>query len=136
MSKNKNLSGGLFAAKPTPLTQTESSISAQVKEYLDARGIYNDRLQCGRIRTANGHWIVMCETGTPDRLAIVRGQAVFIETKTRGKKPSSDQLIKHDELRNNGALVIVADSFEQFKQQFSAIRAAIEENARKGNLYD
>lgn len=134
--KNKNLAGGLFAAKPTPLTPTESSISAQVKEYLDARGIYNDRLQCGRIRTASGHWIVMCEPGTPDRLAIVGGAAVFIETKTLGKKPSPDQLAKHDELRNNGAIVIVCDSFADFADKFSALRAAIE-NARKGvNLYD
>ena len=136
MSKNKNLAGGLFAAKPTPLTQKESSLSNQIAEYLTTRGLWNERLNSGRIRTERGNWVTLCEAGTPDRITLICGQAVFIETKTLGKKCSVDQLTKHDELRDSGAIVIVADSFGQFTQQFSAIRAAIENNARKGELYD
>ncbi len=134
--KNKNLAGGLFQHKPTPLTQKESSLSAQIAAYLRARGIYNERLNSGRVETKSGYWITLCEKGTPDRLAIVRGQAVFIETKTLGKKPTPKQLKKHDELRDAGAIVIVADSYQQFIYTFAAIRAAIEEKPRTTNLYD
>jgi hypothetical protein len=135
--KNKHLAGGLFAAKPTPLIEKETSISSAVKEYLDNRGIFNERLNSGKVETKNGNWIHLCDKGTPDRLAIVRGQSIFIETKTLGKKPTTEQLEKHDELRASGAIVIVADSYHQFVDQFSAIRAAVEE-ARRGemNLYD
>lgn len=134
--KNKNLSGGLFAAKPTPLTIKETPLSAQIAEWLDNRGIYNDRLNCGRIETKRGNWVTLCKTGTPDRFAIIRGQIIFIETKMFGKKPSPEQTARHETLTNFGAIVIVADSFQQFTQQFSAIRHAIENNAREVNLYD
>lgn len=134
--KNKNLSGGLFQAKPTPLTQKETSLSAQIAEYLTTRGIYNERLNSGKVETKSGYWITLCERGTPDRLAIVRGQSIFIETKTLGKKPTPEQLEKHDELRDAGAIVIVADSYQQFIYTFAAIRAAIEEKPRTINLYD
>ena len=134
--KNKNLAGGLFAAKPTPLTQKESSLSAQIAEYFRGRGIYNERLNAGKVETKSGYWVTLCERGTPDRLAIVRGQAIFIETKTLGKKPTPEQLEKHEELRNAGAIVIVADSYKQFTETFTAIRAAIEEKPRTINLYD
>lgn len=134
--KNKNLSGGLFQAKPTPLTQKETSLSAQIAEYLTTRGIYNERLNSGKVETKSGYWITLCEKGTPDRLAIFRGQSIFIETKTLGKKPTPEQLEKHDELRDAGAIVIVADSYQQFIYTFAAIRAAIEEKPRTINLYD
>lgn len=135
--KNKNLSGGLFAAKPTPLTIKETPLSAQIAEWFESRGIYNDRLNCGKIETKRGHWITLCKTGTPDRFAIVRGQIIFVEVKMLGEKPTLEQIYRHEKLRESGAIVIVADSFADFTIQFSAIRAAVEETARKGNeLYD
>ncbi|MGI8849352.1 MAG: hypothetical protein ACR2HT_04210 [Pyrinomonadaceae bacterium] len=134
--KNKNLAGGLFQAKPTPLTQKEASLSAQIAEYLTTRRIYNERLNSGKVETKSGYWITLCERGTPDRLAIVRGQSIFIETKTLGKKPTPEQLEKHDELRDAGAIVIVADSYQQFIYTFAAIRAAISDMPRTTNLYD
>ncbi len=136
MSKNKNLSGGLFAAKPTPLTIREAPLSAQIAEWLDARGIYNDRLQCGSFSTNRGNWIKLCKAGTPDRFAIIRGQIIFIEVKKRGEKPSGEQNGRHYELRESGAIVLVADSKDEFIYKFAAIRAAIEEQARTINLYD
>lgn len=61
MSKNKNLAGGLFQSKPTPLTQTETSLSSQIAEYLTTRGIYNERLNSsGRVETKSGYWITLC----------------------------------------------------------------------------
>lgn len=137
--KNKNLSGGLFAARqPVPLTIRETPLSAQIAEYLDNRGIYNDRLQCGKLQTARGHWIHLCKTGTPDRFCIIRGQIIFIEVKMRDEKPCAGQLSRHELLRKAGAIVIVADSFDGFRQQLTAIRAAISESAaqRSEQLYD
>lgn len=138
MPKNKNLAGGLVGARPSPLSIRETPLSAQIARWLAARGIYTDRLQCGGVRTSAGHWLALCQPGTPDRLCIVRGRAVFVEVKTRGEKPRAAQLKKHDELRRAGAVVIVADSFDDFRSQFTAIRAALEQSARKGdtNLYD
>ena len=136
MSKNKNLSGGLFAAKPTPLTIRETSLSAQIAGWLDARNICNDRLQCGAIKTLSGNWLKLCKRGTPDRFAIIRGQIVFIEVKKREQKPSAEQLERHDILRESGAIVIVTASFDNFVIQLNAIRAAIEMREKEISLYD
>jgi len=134
--KNKNLSGGLFAAKPTPLTIKETSLSAQIEDWLNARNIYNDRLQCGRVQTTRGHWMNLCKTGTPDRFAIIRGQIVFIEVKKRGEKPSEEQHERHYELRESGAIVLVADSFDNFVGQITAFRLIIEAQNKEMKFYD
>lgn len=136
--KNKNLAGGLFAGgKPAPLVTKESALSMQIKDYLDSRRLWNERLNCGRVRTDGGHLVRLCAAGTPDRLIVVRGQAVFIETKTSGAKPTLVQLEKHLELAEAGAIVIVADDFNKFRREFAAVRARIEENRRGAmNLYD
>lgn len=123
--KNKNLSGGLFAARPTPLTIKETTLSRQIAAYFDHRRIYNDRLNCGRVETAAGGSVALCKTGTPDRFAIVCGQIVFVEVKMRGEKPSAEQRKRHDELRAAGAIVIVADEFYSFVAHFEAVCAQI-----------
>jgi len=134
--KNKNLAGGLFAHKPTPLTIKETSLSAQIAEWLDARRIYNDRLQCGSFSTNRGNWIKLCKTGTPDRFAIIRGQIVFIEVKKRGEKPSEEQHERHYELRESGAIILVCDSFDNFVNQLTAFRLIIEARIKEMKLYD
>lgn len=126
MSKNKNLSGGLFAAKPTPLTIKETPLSAQIAEWLNNRGIYNDRLQCGQFQTPSGNWMRGSKAGTPDRFAIIGGQIVFIEVKMFKEKPTFNQMRQHETLKDSGAIVVVADSFDKFVNQLNAIRAAIE----------
>lgn len=135
--KNKNLSGGLFARQPTPLTIRETPLAAQIAGYLDNRRIYNDRLQCGQFQTPSGNWMRGSKRGTPDRFCIIRGQIIFIEVKMRNEKPAPEQIKRHDELCAAGAFVIVCDSFDVFIGKINAIRAAIEQ-PRKGemNLYD
>ncbi len=134
--KNKNLAGGLFAHKPTPLTIKEASLSNQIAEWLEARFIYNDRLQCGQFQTESGNWIRLCKRGTPDRFCIIRGQIIFIEVKRLGEKLTIDQAERHEILRGSGAIVIVPDSFDKFKQEMSAIRAAADDKTRELKLYD
>ncbi len=122
--KNRHLSGSLFTN--TPLTIRETSLSAQIAEYLSSRNIYNDRLQCGKIKTDRGHWITLCKTGTPDRFCIIRGQIIFIEVKKLGRQATPEQLERHEKLRSSGAVVIVADSFDFFITKFTEIRRQIE----------
>lgn len=100
------------------------NLSGQIVEWLESRFIYHTRLKCEKI-------------GMPGHLAIVRGQTIFIETKMHGENLIAEQFETHCKLRKNGAIVIVADDFNSFEREFSAIRAEIE-TKRKGeiNLYD
>lgn len=134
--RNKNLTGGLFAAKPMPLTQTEASLSAQVADYFKRRRIWTERLNAGKVETRGGHWIKLCGEGTPDRIAIIRGQAVFIETKTKTGKVSEAQRKKHAELRDSGAIVIVADSFAMFLFEIGIVREIIEKKKERYEIYE
>lgn len=137
MSKNRNLSGGLFTyGKPKPLTIKEAPLSGQIVDWLDGRGIYNDRLQCGQFQTPSGNWMKGSKTGTPDRFAIICGQIIFIEIKMFGKKPTFEQVRKHEELRRHGAIVITCDSFDYFVREFSAIRAGIYDSGKEMNFYE
>ncbi len=137
MAKNKNLAGGLFAAKPTPLTPNERTVSYNVEVWLNNRNIYNDRLNCGAVVTKNGNWITLCKRGTPDRFAIVRGQIIFIEVKRFGEKPTPDQKKQHVLLRDSGAIVLVVDSFKQFADKFSAVCSEIiKAQSKELKLYD
>ncbi len=135
MSRNNNLSGGLFAAKPTTLTVKETSLSAMIADWLTNRRIYNDRLQCGEFETPSGHWMRGAKRGTPDRFCIIRGQIIFIEVKTATGKISPAQRAKHDELCAHGAIVLICDSFENFIGKMTAIRAALDV-MRGANLYE
>lgn len=124
--KNKNLSGDLSAARSAPPALSEAPLSAQIARWLDARNIYNDRLQCAKVQTISGRSIHLCKTETPHIFAIISGQIIFIEVKMRGQAPKPEQLEKHLELMNAGAIVLVADSFDQFVCEFNAYREAIE----------
>ena len=98
--KNKNLSGGLFAVgKPQPLTIKETPLSAQIKEYLDNRGIWNERLNSGKIQTMNGNWITLCEKGTPDRIAVFAVRRFLSKQKCSAK---SRQTSSSPNIRNSG----------------------------------
>lgn len=132
--KNKNLSGGLFVGKPSPLAIRETPLSKQIAEWLANRGVWNERLNSGKIETRDGRRIHLCERGTPDRIAVVRGRAIFVEVKTFGEKCSPEQLEKHDELRQSGSIVIVVDLFTSFREAFEAIRSEIERRPARGEL--
>ncbi|HEY8562820.1 MAG TPA: hypothetical protein VIL74_20750 [Pyrinomonadaceae bacterium] len=135
--KNKNLSGNLFTKKA--LTIKETPLSSSIAEWLDLHKIYNDRLNSGKVKVVKSYfnktlqkwidydpyWMQLSQTGTPDRFAIVRGHIVFIEVKQLGKKPSTEQLAKHDELRKAGAIVLIVDSFDDFLFQFNEIKNKI-----------
>ena len=135
---NKNLSINTFTKETLPIK--ESALSATIKEYLDVHRIYNDRLNSGKVEIVKKYfckktnqwkefrnWLHLCAEGTPDRFCIIEGFTIFIEVKQRGKKPTPEQLAKHDELRTKAkAFVIVVNSFEDFVKQFNDIKRTIE----------
>lgn len=47
--------------------------------------------------------------GLPDRLFTKRGLYIWIEFKRPGERPTAKQLIRHKQLRDNGAIVYVCD---------------------------
>ena len=104
-------------------------LAAQIAEWLDAHGIYHECLPRGD--TAAG------ESETPERFAVARGQIIFITAAPNGEKiGAARRLEKQMERRKSGAIIVRADDFTEFINQFSAIRAALEEKARTLNLYD
>lgn len=125
--KLKDYKGGLFAGKkPSAIEPSESNISKTIEGLLNARRIYNDRLNSGavevtkRVKDKNGklsvftHWIKLAKPGTPDRFAILPGGVVlFIEVKIREGRLSPEQIERHAELRKAGAVVLVARSVDE-----------------------
>ena len=49
--------------------QGETSISNQIKNYLDGRKILNFRVQCGRVKVGK-NYIHFAQKGVPDRFAL------------------------------------------------------------------
>lgn len=51
--------------------------------------------------------------GLPDRMCLFpKGRIIFVEVKSKGKKPRKIQKVVHDRLRSLGFLVLVLDSRE------------------------
>lgn len=134
MAKNPNLSGNLFTKQQ--LTIKETPLSKTIAEWLNVHRIYNDRINSGKVEVVkrypkNGiwteyrNWMTLAKTGTPDRFAIYKGRIIFIEVKQKGKKPTSDQLERQQELIASGSIVINTDSVDDFIAQFKAIQSNI-----------
>ncbi|HEX8773277.1 MAG TPA: VRR-NUC domain-containing protein [Pyrinomonadaceae bacterium] len=101
--------------------RVEAGISSAIREYLDARRIYNVRVNSGKVRGPSGSWIHLAPAGTPDRLACYRGRFIAIEVKKPGEEPSLEQLEKHVEIRRNGGIVIVAESVDDVIKAIGSI---------------
>lgn len=116
--------------------QSEATISASIASYLTRLGIYNDRLNSGKVNVTNryehNHFVQLCRKGTPDRIAIYKGFAVYVEVKRAKGKATHEQLLVHDDLRHAGAFVIVADSIDSFIFQFNETRKQIDRILTKG----
>ncbi len=51
--------------------------------------------------------------GVPDRIVILNGHTVFVETKAPGEEPRKLQLVRHSQMRAAGGDVRVIDTREQ-----------------------
>jgi hypothetical protein len=125
--KLSEFKGGLFAggkAGPQAIQPKEQTISKAIANFLDRKGVYNDRLNSGMFQIVTQYterktgtskefrrWVHGTRKGTPDRFAIIPakydplrrgGLALFIEVKMKGKKPTPEQFLRHRELRAAG----------------------------------
>jgi len=111
---NKNLKGNIF--KQQPLQVSEAAISRSIKQYLDARNIFNIRINSGMVRVLNFRndvsWMQLAPKGTPDRLALYKSWSVWIEVKRTGGRVSPEQRDMHKRIREAGGFVIIAESID------------------------
>ncbi|MCI0659711.1 MAG: VRR-NUC domain-containing protein [Acidobacteria bacterium] len=130
----KNNSG----SKPKALSPSESLISKAICDFLDAKKLWHHRVQAGMIQTVKAYknkktgesreyrnWAKNARKGTPDRLFLIKGIAHYVEVKKSGRKPTPEQLAVHQEIREAGGVVIIADSIDSFIRQFNELPGRI-----------
>lgn len=86
-----------------------------------------------RVTAAGGQcwkWVAPGKSGVPDRVVVLAGRVVFVETKAPGGKPRPLQLVRHRELRAAGADVRVFDT----REQVDALVAELTTTAEEGTL--
>ena len=110
MSKQPALFKGAPEKKPL-----ESVVLKWIKAYLRARNIFHVRINSGRIRTQQGHWVQLAPEGTPDLYVLYKGVSLWVEAKREGEKPRAEQLRQHEFIRQSGGVVIVAESVEDVR---------------------
>lgn len=104
---------------------SETQISKEIRDYLNKRGIYNLRLNSGKVRVRGG-WMQLCDEGTPDRYCLFKGKSIFIETKVPGEKPTDEQLAAHDRIRRSGGIIIIAERLDDVIESFSELQSKID----------
>lgn len=101
----------------------EADVAALIREYVETLGGRCERCNSGTIKSAkSGAWVHLFPKGWPDLLLLFAGGAVvWVETKAPDKKLSPDQIRVHNELRELGQTVLVADSLEKFIDALAAL---------------
>jgi hypothetical protein len=113
----------------------ERDISASIASQLDGRGVWNTRTQSGAIRTASGHVMKLCRTGTPDRVA-ADGLHVWIEVKRPGEQASDEQAKVIEVLKSNGSLAFVIDDPADLALIFEGLRRSAREIAAVNGIVE
>jgi hypothetical protein len=94
------------------------------KESVDERATSAEWRKLGHLELK----IMVCNhDGWPDRWYAAKGLGIppfWCEWKAEGKDPEPHQLLRHDELRAQGEIVIVAHSRREFWEQVRKIQAA------------
>ncbi len=87
------------------LTRHSEVSEKEIEKYLAKRAAALG-LPCLKYANANA-------AGYPDRLVLLPdGRVVWVELKSKGRKPTKQQLVRHQELRQAGHTVYVCDSRE------------------------
>lgn len=93
-------------------SKAETTLSKQIADQLDQLGIWHLRLNSGRVKVRGG-WMHLCPEGTPDRVCLLEGRAVFIEVKVPGEQPTPEQIACHERIKQNGGIVLVIETAAQ-----------------------
>ena len=107
--------------------KAETELSKAVADQLDKLGVFHLRLQSGKVKVKRG-WMYLCPIGTPDRMILLDGRAVFIEVKRAGETPTPEQLQCHEMIRLNGGVVLVVESAAQAWEQVRMLRREIRQH--------
>lgn len=140
IAEYRNQTGAGDQIKETPL-------SAQIAKLMDAMDLENDRIQSGRLYVVSkytskktnktkehGRWIWMAKTGTPDRWCIIHKRFVLVEVKTKGKKPTVEQIQRQRQLKAAGAICINVDSLEDASQKLHQLKRDLDPKAKMERL--
>lgn len=91
----------IYSHMKTNLHNTEKWLERELVRKIEARGGL-------ALKYSNGQ-----TTGYPDRLVLLPGgRLVFVELKTKGRKPTKLQALRHEQLRGLGFPVFVIDCIE------------------------
>ncbi len=100
----------LLCTKMTRMTKTAEALTHHAQESEKAI----ERRLANKVRALGGLCLKFASasaTGYPDRLVCLPGgKAVWVELKSKGKRPTRFQELRHQELREKGFEVYVADS--------------------------
>lgn len=71
-----------------------------------------------RVKQAGGMCLKFTSgvAGVPDRVVILNGHTVFVETKAPGEEPRKLQLVRISEMTAAGARAVIADTREQVEE--------------------
>lgn len=105
----------------------ESAIQAHVLQYLRLRGIKAYRINAGMIPTGekrSRRMIRLAPKGFSDIMGVLgeafgrhKGRAIFVEVKAKGGKLTQFQEMFLDEMRQQGAVCIVARSIDDVERE-------------------
>lgn len=125
----------------------ETPLSAQIAGLMNSLKLENDRIQSGKIKVVKEytnrtdgklkrfeHWMELSKKGTPDRWCLIHGKMVFVEVKTKGKKPTAVQLQRQAELIKAGAIVINVDSLQDAHEKLTRLKADLDPKKREKQL--
>lgn len=99
----------------------ESAIQAHVLQYLRLRGIKAYRINAGMIPTGekrSRRMIRLAPKGFSDIMGVMPGgRAIFVECKAKGGKLTQFQEMFLDEMRQQGAVCVVARSIDDVERE-------------------
>lgn len=99
----------------------ERAIQGQILQYLHYRGVKAYRINAGMIPTGekrSRRMIRLAPKGFSDIMGVMPGgRAIFVECKAEGGKPTQFQEMFLDEMRQQGAVCIVARSIDDVERE-------------------
>ena len=100
---------------------SETDVVAEIKTYLESRGVLVLRMHVDGIRLGSGGRRKNPLKGIPDLLCVPMGklgQLFTIEVKKGKNKPSKEQIVMMAKLAARGVPTLVAYSLEDIKKRF------------------
>lgn len=97
-------------------TPKESEIQKAILDYLTLRRVFHYRNNSGAFVDANKHFYRFGALGSPDIVAVMKGQYVGIEVKRQGGKQSDGQKEFQQQLEAAGGLYILAMSIDDVER--------------------